>query len=51
MKNSTIYLIGAVILGAWFLLPDPVPFVADDVLAALGSATAVVLYYRSKRIE
>lgn len=51
MKNSTICLIGAVILGIWFVLPDPVPLVADDVLAALGSAAAVVLYYRSKRIE
>ena len=51
MKNSTIYLIGAVILGIWFILPDPVPFVVDDVLAALGSAAAVILYYRNKRIE
>ena len=51
MKNSTIFLIGAVILGAWFILPDPVPLVADDILAALGSAAAVMLYYRNKRIE
>ena len=51
MKNSTIYLIGAVILGAWFILPDPIPLVADDVLAALGGAAAVILYYRNKRIE
>ena len=51
MKNSTLWLIGAVILGAWFILPDPVPLVADDVLAALGSAAAVILYYRNRRIE
>ena len=51
MKNSTICLIGAVILGVWFLLPDPVPLVADDIFAALGSAAAVILYYRNKRIE
>ena len=51
MKNSTIYLIGAVILGAWFILPDPIPLVADDVLAALGGAAAAVLYYRSRRNE
>lgn len=51
MKDSMICLIGAVILGIWFILPDPVPLVVDDILAALGSAAAVILYYRNKRIE
>ena len=51
MKDSMICLIGAIVLGAWFILPDPVPLVVDDILAALGGAAAVVLYYRSKRIE
>ena len=51
MKDSTVWLIGTIILGLWFVLPDPVPLVADDVLAALGAAAAAVLYFRSKRDE
>ena len=50
MKDSMICLIGAIVLGIWFILPDPVPLVVDDILAALGSAAAVILYYQNKRI-
>ena len=41
----------AVVLGIWLILPDPLPIVADDVLAALGSAAAVLLICRSNSGE
>lgn len=51
MKERTSYIILAVILGIWVVLPDPVPIVADDILAALGSAAAVLLICRSKNAD
>ena len=51
MKERTLYIILAVILGIWVILPDPLPVVVDDVLAALGSALAVLLICRSKKNE
>ena len=41
----------AVVLGIWLILPDPLPIVADDILAALGSAAAVLLICRSNSGE
>ena len=48
MKERTLYIILAIILGAWVILPDPLPVIADDILAALGGAAAVLLVCRSK---
>ncbi len=48
MKEHTLYILLAVVLGIWVVLPDPVPVVVDDILAALGSAAAVMLVCRSK---
>ena len=43
MRSRTLYGVIAVVLGLWLILPDPLPIVADDILAALGSAAAVLL--------
>ena len=51
VKERTLYIVLAVILGIWVVLPDPVPIVADDILAALGSAAAVLLICRSKNAD
>ena len=51
MKTRTLYLIIAAVLGAWLILPDPVPLVVDDILAGLGSAAAVLCVLRSREKE
>ena len=43
-----LYGIIAVVLGIWLILPDPLPIIVDDILAALGGAAAVLLFCRSK---
>ena len=37
----------AVLLGVWVILPDPVPAVVDDVLAALGCAAAILAFRKT----
>ena len=49
MKERTLYIILAAVLGAWVILPDPVPLVADDILAAAGSAAAAITVFRLGR--
>ena len=51
MNGRTFYIILAVVLGIWVVLPDPVPVVVDDILAALGSAAAVLLICRFKNSD
>ncbi len=51
MKTRTAYIIAAAVLGAWLILPDPLPVVADDILAGLGSAAAVLCILRLKNSE
>ncbi len=50
MKNRITLLIVAVILGAWCILPDPVPFVVDDIVAGLGSAASLIKLIHSCRL-
>ena len=49
MKERTLYIILAAVLGIWVILPDPLPVVADDVLAAAGGAAAAIAAYRAGR--
>lgn len=49
MKERTLYIILAAVLGIWVILPDPLPVVADDVLAAIGGAAAAIAAYRLGR--
>ncbi len=49
MKERTLYIILAAVLGIWVILPDPLPVVADDVLAAAGGAAAAIAAYRLRR--
>ena len=49
VKERTLYIILAVVLGAWVILPDPVPVVVDDILAAVGSAAAAITVFRLSR--
>ncbi len=43
MKVKLIALvIVAVVLALWVILPDPVPILVDDIIAALGSAGSVL---------
>ena len=49
MKERTLYIILAAVLGAWVILPDPVPVVVDDILAAVGSAAAAITVFRLSR--
>ena len=41
MKNRLTMLVVATVLGAWWLLPDPLLIGVDDIVAALGSAAAL----------
>ena len=40
--NFWIYAAGALVLGLWAVLPDPVPVAIDDVIAGLGSAASIL---------
>jgi len=42
MKNRITKLIVAIVLAAWAILPDPLPFVVDDVIAGIGSAATLL---------
>ena len=42
MKKKIALGIVAVVLGAWVILPDPVPVAIDDVIAGLGSAASIL---------
>ncbi len=50
MGNRTVCIITAVVLGLWFILPDPLPVVVDDILTAAGSAAAVLYILRNKNL-
>ena len=42
MKKQITFGIVAVVLGAWAILPDPLPIFIDDVVAALGCAASLL---------
>ncbi len=42
MKKRITLGIVALVLGAWAILPDPVPFVVDDVIAGIGGSIALL---------
>ena len=42
MKKRIALGIVAVVLGAWAILPDPIPVAIDDVIAGLGSAASIL---------
>ena len=42
MKKKITLGIVALVLGAWAVLPDPVPVAIDDVIAGLGSAASIL---------
>ena len=41
-KNRLTMFVVALVLGAWAILPDPLLIGVDDVVAALGSAAALI---------
>ena len=51
MKNRVVIGIAAAILLLWVVLPDPMPIVIDDIIAALGSAAAVLKLLSSRLNE
>ena len=51
MKNRVAIGIAAAILLLWVVLPDPMPIVIDDIIAALGSAAAVLKLLSSRLNE
>ena len=46
VKRITLAIVGIVCL-LWTFLPDPVPFVIDDVIAALGGAGSILAFIKS----
>ena len=42
MKQRLTLGIVALVLIVWFVLPDPVPIVIDDIIAALAAAAAIL---------
>ena len=42
MKKRIALGIVAIVLGAWAILPDPIPVAIDDVIAGLGSAASIL---------
>ena len=42
MKKRITLGIVALVLGAWAILPDPAPFVVDDVIAGIGGSIALL---------
>lgn len=46
VKRIILAIVGIVCL-LWTFLPDPVPFVIDDVIAALGGAGSILAFIKS----
>jgi hypothetical protein len=51
MKKRIAIGVAAAILLLWVVLPDPMPIVIDDIIAALGSAAAVLKLLSSRLNE
>ncbi len=41
-NNRIFFIVIAVVLGVWAIVPDPVPFVIDDVAAGIGCAASII---------
>jgi len=47
MKNRLTMLIVALVCGAWVILPDALPIVIDDIVAALIGSAAILKFIKS----